>query len=70
MAIKNFVKEVRIKFEFLELFQKAFTKIKHFLKTSVNEELDFIKRPKENNTKSSKTACFSRTFSENLHWRP
>ena len=67
MANKNFVKEVRIKVEFSELSRKAFTTMIHFLKTSINGESNFIKRP---NTKSSKIAGLSRTILHNLHERP
>ena len=59
MTNKNFVKAVRIKVEFLELSQKAFTTMKQFLKTSINGELNLIKRL---NTKSSKIAGLSGMF--------
>ena len=70
MTNKNFVKEVRIKVEFLELSQKSFTKMK-VLKTSTNGELNLIKRPKRPNTKSSKNGwSFGGCFSHNLHGQP
>ena len=58
MATKNFVKEVRLKFEFWGVISKGLYENETFLKSSVNGEFDFIKRP---NTKSSKIACLSKT---------
>ena len=47
MANKNFVKEVRLKFEFFEVISKDLYQNETFLKTSVNAEFDFIKRPEK-----------------------
>ena len=64
------LKDVRIKIEFSELSQKKdLYDNDTFLKTSVNGESNFIRRPKRPNTESSETAGLSRTFSHNLHER-
>ena len=44
MVSKIFVKEVRLKVDFLKVSRKALTKIKH-LKMPTNGEFNFIKRP-------------------------
>ena len=53
MANKNFVKEVRTKVEFLDLSQKAFTKMKHFLKQLLMENSILLKDLKRLNTNCS-----------------
>ena len=58
MANTNFVKEVRIKVEFLDLSQKAFTKVKHFLKHLSMENLILQKDLKRLNTKELQN-CWS-----------
>ena len=47
MATKNFVKEVRPKFEFFGVISKGLYENETFLKTYVNGEFDFIKRPEK-----------------------
>ena len=44
MATKNFVKEVRLKFEFFGVISKGLYVNETFLKTYVNGEFEFIKR--------------------------
>ena len=71
VANKNFVKEVRIKVEFSELSQKAFTTMIHFWKRLSMENLILSKGLKMPNTKSFKIAGLSRAFSlHNLHEQP
>ena len=62
MATKYFVKEVRLRVEFLELSQKVIMKNETFLKTSISGKFNFFKGLKSPNTESSKIACLSRTF--------
>ena len=47
MATKIFVKEVRLKFEFLGIISKGLYENETFFKSSVNGEFDFIKRPEK-----------------------
>ena len=54
----------------MELSQKTFTKMKHFLKHLSIENSILLKGLKRSNIKSSKIACPSRTFSANLDGRP
>ena len=56
IAIKNFLKKVRLKFEFLGVISKGLYENETFQKTYVNGEFDFIKRPE-------------RRFFANLHRR-
>ena len=63
MTNKNFVKEVNMKVEFLELSQKAFTKMKQFWKLlSVSENSILLKGLTRSDTKSSKIAGLSKMF--------
>ena len=47
MATKNFVKEVRLKFDFFGVISKGLYEKETLLKTSLNGEFDFIKRPEK-----------------------
>ena len=58
MANKIFVKEVRLKVEFLELSQKAFTKMKHFGKCLSMESPVLLTNL---TLRAPKSACFWRT---------
>ena len=62
MTNKNFVTEVKIKIEFSVLSQKAFTKMKQFLKLLSMENSILLKGLKGPDTKSSKIAVVSRMF--------
>ena len=56
------MKEVRLKVEFLELSQKAFTKMIHFCKRLSMENSVLLKGPKRPSTKSLKIADLSSMF--------
>ena len=63
MASKNFVKDVRLKVEFLKLSQTAFAKMKLFKKMYITGEFNFIKKA----NKPQNCSSFDDVFFHNLH---